>query len=36
VVAALLDSGDARSAAAQDWSPFVLLAGLLLIGLVLR
>ena len=34
IVAALFDPGDARSAAAQDWSPFVLVSGLLLIGLV--
>jgi arsenical pump membrane protein len=32
--AALIRPGDARLAAAQDWSPFVLVAGLLLIGLV--
>jgi arsenical pump membrane protein len=32
--AALLSPDDARSAAAQDWSPFVLVAGLLLVGLV--
>ncbi|MGP0030421.1 MAG: SLC13 family permease [Acidimicrobiales bacterium] len=32
--AALLRPGHARSAAAQDWSPFVLVAGLLLVGLV--
>ncbi|HTZ07532.1 MAG TPA: SLC13 family permease [Acidimicrobiales bacterium] len=32
--AALLDAGAARRAAAQDWSPFVLVAGLLLVGLV--
>jgi arsenical pump membrane protein len=30
----LLSPDDARSAAAQDWSPFVLVAGLLLVGLV--
>ena len=34
VIAILCDPGDARSAAAQDWSPFVLVSGLLLIGLV--
>jgi arsenical pump membrane protein len=34
VLAALLAPGDARSAASQDWPPFVLVAGLLLIGLV--
>jgi Na+/H+ antiporter NhaD/arsenite permease-like protein len=34
VVAAVLDPGSARSAASQAWSPFVLVAGLLLIGLV--
>ena len=28
-----LDGNDARSAAAQDWPPFVLVAGLLLVGL---
>jgi arsenical pump membrane protein len=32
--AALGSSDDARSAAAQDWPPFVLVAGLLLVGLV--
>jgi arsenical pump membrane protein len=32
--AALLSPENARSAAAQDWSPFVLVAGLLLVGLV--
>ena len=32
--AALFGPQDARSAAAQDWSPFVLVAGLLLVGLV--
>jgi arsenical pump membrane protein len=32
--ATLLRPADAASAAAQDWSPFVLVAGLLLIGLV--
>ncbi|HET6793035.1 MAG TPA: SLC13 family permease [Acidimicrobiales bacterium] len=31
--AALTDPGDARAAVAQDWPPFVLVAGLLLIGL---
>jgi arsenical pump membrane protein len=30
----LLDPGGARAAAVQDWPPFVLVAGLLLIGLV--
>ncbi len=35
LIAAILASPkDARSAAAQDWSPFVLVTGLLLIGLV--
>ncbi|MDB5064113.1 MAG: Arsenic efflux pump protein [Chloroflexi bacterium] len=34
VGAAVLDPGSARSAASQAWSPFVLVAGLLLIGLV--
>jgi arsenical pump membrane protein len=34
VVATVANPGDARSAATQDWSPFVLVAGLLLIGLV--
>lgn len=34
VVAVILNSSDARSAANQDWSPFVLVSGLLLIGLV--
>jgi arsenical pump membrane protein len=35
VAAALLTNpGDARSAVAQNWSPFVLVSGLLLIGLV--
>src|ERR1022692_138141 len=33
-VAVTLRPDDARAAAAQDWSPFVLVAGLLLIGLV--
>ena len=33
-VAVALRPQDARAAAAQDWSPFVLVAGLLLIGLV--
>ena len=32
--AALLSPHGARSAAAQDWSPFVLVAGLLLVGLI--
>jgi len=32
--AVLLSPDDARSAAAQDWPPFVLVAGLLLVGLV--
>ena len=32
--ASVLDLRDARSAASQDWSPFVLVAGLLLIGLI--
>jgi arsenical pump membrane protein len=35
-VALVANSADARSAAAQDWSPFVLVAGLLLIGLVVN
>jgi len=34
VAAASVSPTDARSAAAQDWSPFVLVSGLLLIGLV--
>ncbi len=34
VTGAIINSGDARSAASQVWSPFVLVAGLLLIGLV--
>lgn len=34
VVAAAIDPGAARAAAAQDWAPFVLVAGLLLVGLV--
>ncbi len=34
VVAALTAPGDAQAAAAQNWSPFVLVAGLLLVGLV--
>ena len=34
VVALILDPGRARSAAGQVWSPFVLVAGLLLVGLV--
>lgn len=33
-VAASLDPSNARSATVQDWSPFVLVAGLLLIGMV--
>lgn len=33
-VAVVANPSDARSAAAQDWSPFVLVPGLLLIGLV--
>lgn len=33
-VASALDGGDARSAATQDWPPFVLVSGLLLVGLV--
>jgi Na+/H+ antiporter NhaD/arsenite permease-like protein len=32
--AALLSPENARSAAAQDWTPFVLVTGLLLVGLV--
>lgn len=34
VAALALEGGQARSAAAQVWSPFVLVAGLLLVGLV--
>jgi arsenical pump membrane protein len=34
IVAAALRPAQARAAAGQDWSPFVLVAGLLLIGLV--
>ncbi len=34
VVALIADWGNARSAASQVWSPFVLVAGLLLVGLV--
>jgi arsenical pump membrane protein len=34
VVALVLATGDARSAASQVWPPFVLVAGLLLVGLV--
>jgi arsenical pump membrane protein len=34
MVAALVNPADARSSADQNWSPFVLVAGLLLIGLV--
>jgi arsenical pump membrane protein len=34
VAAALLAPPEARAAAAQDWPPFVLVAGLLLVGLV--
>lgn len=34
LVAALLAPDQARAAAAQDWPPFVLVAGLLLVGLV--
>ncbi len=34
VVAVGVDGSDARSAASQVWSPFVLVAGLLLVGLV--
>src|SRR3984885_3364172 len=34
VVAFALHPSDARAAASQDWSPFVLVTGLLLIGLV--
>ena len=34
VVALALDTGEARSAASQVWPPFVLVAGLLLVGLV--
>lgn len=32
--ALLTDLGDARSSAVQNWSPFFLVAGLLLIGLI--
>jgi arsenical pump membrane protein len=32
--AAVLSAGEARSAASQDWPPFVLVAGLLLVGLI--
>jgi arsenical pump membrane protein len=34
LLASVLDPSDARAAAAQDWPPFVLVAGLLLVGLV--
>jgi arsenical pump membrane protein len=34
IIAVLLRPAQARAAAGQDWSPFVLVAGLLLIGLV--
>lgn len=34
VVAFLVNGHDARAAASQDWSPFVLVTGLLLVGLV--
>src|ERR1700687_5788409 len=34
VASLLTNPGDARSSAAQNWSPFVLVTGLLLIGLV--
>jgi arsenical pump membrane protein len=34
ILAIVLDSSQARSAASQVWSPFVLVAGLLLVGLV--
>jgi arsenical pump membrane protein len=34
LIATVLDPGDAGAAASQAWSPFVLVAGLLLIGLV--
>ncbi|MHB1208889.1 MAG: ArsB/NhaD family transporter [Acidimicrobiales bacterium] len=34
VVAFFLNGRDARAAASQDWSPFVLVTGLLLVGLV--
>jgi arsenical pump membrane protein len=34
VAAVVADPSDARSAASQDWTPFVLVAGLLLVGLV--
>jgi len=34
LAAAVLDPGGARGSVSQDWSPFVLVAGLLLIGLV--
>jgi arsenical pump membrane protein len=34
LIAAMLAAGDAQGAASQDWPPFVLVAGLLLVGLV--
>ncbi len=34
VAAAVVDPGAARAAASQDWPPFVLVAGLLVVGLV--
>jgi len=34
LLAAVFDGGDARAAATQDWPPFVLVSGLLLVGLV--
>jgi arsenical pump membrane protein len=34
VASILVNAPDARSAASQDWSPFVLVTGLLLIGMV--
>src|SRR5580704_6399065 len=34
LLATVFDHGDARSAANQDWAPFVLVSGLLLVGLV--
>ena len=34
IVATIFSATNAQSAAAQDWSPFVLVSGLLLVGLV--
>ena len=36
VIAVALDPSDAGSAASQDWTPFVLVTGLLMLGLVAR